>query len=78
MAVIFHTFVHCIFFFFFFLEGVGAGGGGCRTQLRLKFWQNPSKFVSNDSQIIATYTEVLKYSVKFNTPEKYYIESYDP
>ena len=28
------------------------------------------KFLSNDSQIIATYAEVLKYTVKFNIPEK--------
>ena len=27
-------------------------------------------FLSNDSQIIATYAEVLKYTVKFNMPGK--------
>ena len=27
-------------------------------------------FLSNDSQIIGTYTEVLKYNVKFNMPER--------
>ena len=28
------------------------------------------KILSNDSQIIATYAEVLEYTVKFNMPEK--------
>ena len=27
------------------------------------------KFLSNDSQILATYAEVLKHNVKFNMPE---------
>ena len=59
MAFIFHTSVHFTF--------VG-----------LPYWTERSsvcdfdrtvKFLSNDSQIIATYAEVLKYNVKFNMPK---------
>ena len=36
------------------------------------------KFLSNDSQLIATYAEMLKHTVNFNMPENNYTESYDP
>ena len=41
------------------------------AQLRLWFWQNRQCF-------IATYAEVLKYTVKFNMPENIDTEIYDP
>ena len=39
------------------------------SKILVKYVFNVS-FLSNDSQIIATYAEVLKYTVKFNRPEK--------
>ena len=65
MVVIFHTSVHFIF-------GGGGGGGGAYLTERSSVcdFDRTVKFLSNDSQIIATYAEVLKYTVRFNVPEK--------
>ena len=57
MAVIFHTSVH------FILWGLTERSSVCD-------FNRTVNFLSNDSQIIATYAEVLKYTVKFNMPEK--------
>ena len=56
MAVIFHTSVHFIF-----------GGLPYLTE-RCSFcdFDKTVKCLSNDSQIIAAYAELLKYTVKFN------------
>ena len=59
MVVICHTSVH-------FILGVALLNW---AQHHLWFWQN-CRFLSYDSQIIAIYAEVLKYTVKFNMPEK--------
>ena len=73
MAVISSILLYTILFYW-----RGGGGGGRGVGLELPYliecisvcdFDRTVNFLSNNSRIIATYAEVVKYNVKFNVPE---------